>query len=84
MVIKAVGFALLSAAFPPEAPKLKTVKDVSPLLTIVAFAALDVLREARETAESAVVDRRASSGRGVKESCTTRSAIVDCSIRSAR
>jgi hypothetical protein len=40
MVIKAVGFALMSAALPPEAPPANTLKDLSPLLTIVAFAAV--------------------------------------------
>ena len=42
MVMKADGFALISAAFPPEAALKNAVKEFSPSLMIVAFMAVEL------------------------------------------
>ena len=43
IVMKAVGFALTSAAFPPDEPRINSVNELFPLLMIVAFAAVAAL-----------------------------------------
>ena len=37
IVMNAVGFALTSAAFPPDEPRINSVNELFPLFVIVAF-----------------------------------------------